>query len=148
MYVWLVLARVGLRGVDVDLATGEREARHASEKSCRGLAGLSIVVSLVSLRSHSDLLILTQPKTPTQPACWLDLCLYIVSCISKSLLVHPLTKDMIVSKHRNICSRARLHVRGDAPRARLYRGFSPKSLRGRHLGARAAQSRSFHELVV
>ena len=85
--------------LDVDLATGEREARHASEKSCRGLAGLSIVVSLVSLRSHSDLLILTQPKTPTQPACWLDLCLYIVSCISKSLLVHPLTKDMIVSKH-------------------------------------------------
>jgi hypothetical protein len=121
MYVWLVLARVGLRGAGrVDLATGEREARHASEKSCRGLAGLSIVVSLVSLRSHSDLLILTQPKTPTQPACWLDLCLYIVSCISKSLLVHPLTKDMIVSKHRNIFSRARLHVSAETHQEQDY----------------------------
>ena len=122
MYICVAPARScrTARRWDVDLATGEREARHASEKSCRGLAGLSIVVSLVSLRSHSDLLILTQPKTPTQPACWLDLCLYIVSCISKSLLVHPLTKDMIVSKHRNICSRARLHVSAETHQEQDY----------------------------
>ena len=108
----------------LDLATGEREPRHVSEKSCRGLSiGLSIVefvVSLVSLRSHSDLLILTQPKTPTQPACWLDLCLLLSVASQKVLyLVHPLTKDM--SRNIETSARAIACIRGDAPRARLQR---------------------------
>jgi hypothetical protein len=77
------------------------------------------------------------------------ICVCILSVASQKVLylVHALTKGM--SRNIETSARAIACTRGDArTKSKTTGGFSPKSLRGRHLGARAAQSRSFHELVV